>query len=995
MTERTIVGTAVGHDPGGPVQPPRDLLRRWAVNETVQAAVILALLLNIFFFPFLWGNETILASARSAPAITQIGAAGDAPPLKLGHMADAGGPAWFLEPLVQVIRREYLQERTVPLWNPYAGYGVPLAAAMQPQVFHPLTVLLSLHPTPTAFAFFFVIRLWIAGFFTYLFLKLFIRHTPSLAGAVAFMFTGYFIIFLNMFHLSVEVMLPAVFFAFESLHRRFDTRTIVLSSVVVLTLILGGAPESIFLVLTFACLYYLSRSITDSASSGSIAKQVGRLILVNVLGFGMAGLLLVPFTEYARGSFTTHAGDAVRGVEAPMAGREAFGYLVPLVEGPPNSRGIIFGTPSLVYGYFGITATLLALVAVVGWIGDRRRRDFSSVPLLIPFFALAATLMIMKQYGNPLVQWVGLLPVVRMVVLYKYLEPLIGFSVAVLCGMGVERVLVRRCRPFHVAVATSLLLAAFLIGYAAFLPDAIVAKQNASIFFESTTAALLVFLVVSVILALDSGAEGASASTGRVNRIWRHTDVLLVGCLVGELLLVYFYPLFYKYDQQPPKSTNAFLGAPYVSWLQQTDTQGERVFGREGFLHPNWSGVFGIPDVRDVDAMYPEKYLPFVREFFPVAAKGDLRDRFTGTVSDYSFGTAMARRFLQLSSVRYLITGTRLEVGSLTSEFLAVSKANAVPGEIPLDETDWTIGGVTKHVLFQHPPSAPKGVRVKVEPGSAELRFSLGMEPKGYGGRCGDGVDFMVDVNGPDGSVKRVFRGFINPYGNPADRHWFDEKVDLSAYNGQTVNLLLSTGPGPKGDNCMDWAGWGDVSLGKPAFSLAYNKEVKIYEYPSILPRAAIFYGVDVMPTDGEVLKRLVDPGFDVFQRAVVTSSELSSEAVQQLGELKGNPPRVATAAKIVRMASREVDIDASLDQHGLLVLNDTDYPGWRAYVDGKEREILNANYLFRGVLLDRGHHRVNFRYEPSSFPIGLAISLLSTIGLVLASRFAGRLGLA
>ncbi|HKA33162.1 MAG TPA: YfhO family protein, partial [Candidatus Binatia bacterium] len=80
------------------------------------------------------------------------------------------------------------------------------------------------------------------------------------------------------------------------------------------------------------------------------------------------------------------------------------------------------------------------------------------------------------------------------------------------------------------------------------------------------------------------------------------------------------------------------------------------------------------------------------------------------------------------------------------------------------------------------------------------------------------------------------------------------------------------------------------------------------------------------------------------------------------------------------------VDINASLDAPGILVLADSYYPGWRVYVDGKEGEILRANLFFRGVKLAPGEHRVEFRYEPRSFQIGLWISLATLVGLTLIS---------
>lgn len=54
---------------------------------------------------------------------------------------------------------------------------------------------------------------------------------------------------------------------------------------------------------------------------------------------------------------------------------------------------------------------------------------------------------------------------------------------------------------------------------------------------------------------------------------------------------------------------------------------------------------------------------------------------------------------------------------------------------------------------------------------------------------------------------------------------------------------------------------------------------------------------------------------------------------------------------------------------------------GWEARLaDGSLLEIFPANYLFRGVFLPAGEHRVEFLYRPRSFRFGLGLSL---IGLV------------
>ena len=66
----------------------------------------------------------------------------------------------------------------------------------------------------------------------------------------------------------------------------------------------------------------------------------------------------------------------------------------------------------------------------------------------------------------------------------------------------------------------------------------------------------------------------------------------------------------------------------------------------------------------------------------------------------------------------------------------------------------------------------------------------------------------------------------------------------------------------------------------------------------------------------------------------------------------------------------------------GVLILGDNYYPGWKVYVDGKQRKILKANFFLRGVFLNKGGHKVRFVYDPMSFKVGLVISLLTLSGI-------------
>jgi uncharacterized membrane protein YfhO len=73
-----------------------------------------------------------------------------------------------------------------------------------------------------------------------------------------------------------------------------------------------------------------------------------------------------------------------------------------------------------------------------------------------------------------------------------------------------------------------------------------------------------------------------------------------------------------------------------------------------------------------------------------------------------------------------------------------------------------------------------------------------------------------------------------------------------------------------------------------------------------------------------------------------------------------------------------------------LLVLNDSNFPGWQAYVNGRAVPSVIANYLFRGVQVPAGKSTVEFRYEPLSFRAGVgvaAVALLILAGLMFRER--------
>ena len=956
-------------------------------TDWVVASLVLGLVLAAVFFPVAWGGKTLLASAWDASSVMPSGAytKDPLPDDRVDRTLDSGAPAWTIEPWIKVVSDQYWTEHNLPLWNPYGAYGTPLAAAMQAQPFYPLTVLLSLHPTAWTYNFFIIARLLVAGLLMFLFARLFLPGLPSLFAAITFMLTGYFIVFLNMPHLSVEVLLPGVFLAFELILRKNSWRVVAGTAGVILLCMVGGMPESVFLVVSFGCLYFLLRLMLTPEFREHPFARLGKLTAAVTLGFALSGFLLLPFLEFVRIAHDTHQpANLAANLDIYRSGLVIDGdvpgtvmYLLPM----------IFG--SMGRGYWGVLPCFFAVAAILCWFFPKRLSYPKPLRSLIAFFAIMLALMLLKRFGHPIINWIGLLPLSEMVVYVKYQEPLMAFCVAMLAGIGFFLLSEARAKPVYFLVAAVIVLDVMLALAAWSIPRVPQLGELSVFFYVSVlSGVVIVFGVVWLIAIFPPASTRARAWLARS----------LFGILLLELSLNFIVPNFYVLNTLPSVKVDPYVGAPYIDFLRARNIDHSRIFGREDILFPNWAGVFHLDDVRSLDAMYYRKYTDFIRSFLlkPGDEKrrhGDLADQFTGSEFPYAFDTDVEKRFLALSSIRYLISASEYGSSStVTDEILAQHEAEKRVG---FGRATFPVGSGGRPALgfMQHPPSERVTYKTVIDPQRPIFEAIAAIVREAHD--KSDGAGFLLEVRS-DGNIEKLFSTVLNPKEVPADRAGRPVRVDLSAYAGKEVELLFSTDAGPLGNNAYDWAGWAKARFvpkvetpDASSFKPMYFQEVYIYEVPWVLPRASLFGAVEVLP-EAEVLARLKDPAFNPAEKIVLSRESLSSDDLAAARPLTAAAAAPPVAARIEHYESQLVRVEAETAAPAVLMLTDANYPGWRAYVNGKPASVLYANYLFRGVILSAGMNTVEFKYEPRSFYLGglLAIAALVILAvLVLRER--------
>jgi hypothetical protein len=121
-----------------------------------------------------------------------------------------------------------------------------------------------------------------------------------------------------------------------------------------------------------------------------------------------------------------------------------------------------------------------------------------------------------------------------------------------------------------------------------------------------------------------------------------------------------------------------------------------------------------------------------------------------------------------------------------------------------------TLKGETKRSIAVEPALGTRlTYRIRV-PDDGWLHVALGVKEEAWQ-KQGDGVTFMVGIS--DGrAFDELFTQHVNPFGDSTNRRWIPVYVDISAYGGEEVDLIMNTlAAPPRQDGTIDndYAVWG------------------------------------------------------------------------------------------------------------------------------------------------------------------------------------------
>lgn len=167
-----------------------------------------------------------------------------------------------------------------------------------------------------------------------------------------------------------------------------------------------------------------------------------------------------------------------------------------------------------------------------------------------------------------------------------------------------------------------------------------------------------------------------------------------------------------------------------------------------------------------------------------------------------------------------------------------------------------------------------------------------------------------------------------------------------------------------------------DKEINSPDLQLVYsgNKSF-VYLNRNSLSRA--YFVNQVAKKSGvEIINMVKDTQFDP---AFIAFTEEEINGIEA--------PDSSAFVKIEKFEDEKIQLSVNASGNNFLFLGETymtgetDYKllkvhtGWKAMIDGKETKIYRANHGFRGIVVPKGNHKVEFIYSPESFFISKYLS--------------------
>jgi len=835
-----------------------------------------------------------------------------------------------------------------PLWDMTRGLGAPLVIPAGGQVDFPLNVMAYLADSRLGWEAFVILRVWLTGVFTFLLgRELRMDFMGCLLAGLCFMLCGYIREFQNMPDISLLTVTPLMLLFMARLAR--TPRILDFIMIMLLGTQLDVNPESAAYAFAYATFFYVALCChrISSMEKGRLRQALKQgIVYLALFAIGapsdFSGIL--PFIEYYGRAWHFHP-DVLGLLHVPPDIGIAF--VTPLfdywIRSAPTISLENMEQLTIVPAYAGGVTFVLALRAL--W-GAKR------LPAPGLFFAASALFLAGMVFGIPPFNLANRFPLIRYFQNFRYAQPYLALSVAMLSGMALE-LLLRYPGMIKQLLVIAAAVAAWVAGHLYIFREQVMSTHL-------VREGLLAFLVIAFLLTV------AVAVAGRMRPALKR-QAMAAGIFAGAgIELALYFAL-----AAPVFGAGAFRveAPPAAEFITQREPSGHfRIYGMDQrILHPNLAGLYGLHDVRDQTPLYVKTYVDVMAAANGWETEDEIRNGFLKE-GKFFFELGLAKSppgLLDLMGVRYLLAyappgSSPLFENSGVSSVIAPAPSHVFFGRV-------AAGTVSREGMLLHAP-ASLAVRPRRDSASGPVVAAAAVQE----GRCRttDGVFMsMVSVGTQNGLL------FARHVDSRRRTGWIES--ELEGPSGDSI--VFSTLPGPRDDTRCDFGLWSvPLSMGAAEELLErhglvkrYEKELIVYENTDALP--PVFSAGQV--AQGRSLRRVVaslDKEERPADKAWVESDELAGAGFSEaeLYDFKAGQGRLSFRSRSKGRA--------------FAVVSNLYFPGWRAFINGREARVHRTDGFLQGVELPPGENEAAMIYQPASFRIGLWLRITALFAMAL-----------
>ena len=441
-----------------------------------------------------------------------------------------------------------------PLWNPYQFGGMPFVAAMHGDIFYPTFLLRMILPTDVAMTWGFIIHVFLAGVFAFIFLRrVGFGFGGSLVGGLAYMMGGQVASLVSPGHdgkIFVSALFPLLLWALLLGVRDGRRWAWGLVGIVVGLDVLSPHPQLLQYSLLASGAYALFLAIREARAGRLTSREaIVRLVLAFggvVLGALIGAIQYLPVREYVAWSpRAAGIGDYANATSFGWNPQELFNVYLPEFTGILDAywgpNGIHFHSE-----YVGAAVLVLAGAAFGGWRSSLRRSDLS-------FWTIAIVVTVLWSLGahTPFYK----IPYYLVPGTKFFRAPATVFfvgtlGITVLVAEGVDRILRGDVRIKYVAgwaiFAALIALLAVTGGLTNFAQS--IAPEGRAELVDANTGALTIGAIRSLIFVLLAGAVIVGIQRRKISQ------VVAVGALVAICTADLWSVIRHYWGFSPPAS---------------------------------------------------------------------------------------------------------------------------------------------------------------------------------------------------------------------------------------------------------------------------------------------------------------------------------------------------------------------------------------------------------------------------------------------------------